>query len=954
MAVTNKLVKQVHMPVWELLNQAPTASQAISAITTSENGKNTYIYYLTGSTFYRYNTAADSWQQLATPIVAPVTGISMRYTNYRGYHARVLSATSTTIEFGGLRNGVFGGETVSIERGPGKGQKRVLTYVGETIQDSGVVVAVTATYLADSTKKWKYNQWAGYTVGITFGTDNTQYKKILYNDTTTLYVSDSNLLPHDPWNNQSYSATAPYVLPSSTAGAQTHYEILSQTYSVPAWTVVPDYRSFLTVLTGGIYLLSSAAAAPFFTLQYYDVAHDSWQVKTVPQGLIGAALGTDFSIERLSTSKPTAYLTSTATSGTAWTLVDTVQSMVVDRWKGYRILITGGTGIGQSRRIGCNTVTTFTTHRDWDIIPDNTSTYEVWPDFRKLFLTGNASSAMFAYNTEHDFWEQGETFDYGVTCTISCKMNDWMPLGVSTGVRNATGVQAVASAPTAGGSGYFVGDILTCAVGGAGAKVIVTSTGTSPAGVVTGVELVHSGTISGFTTGTGKATTGGFGTGCTINITAVGPTALITLPTSHWFRNGDKVTFAGLNSAPWNAEYTIIGVDSVVSFSVVCVDASSMGYYSTQTTTTLVDASKNWTPHEHIGKLLHLCVAGTAPTSQIRWITENTATTLTVATVVAAINGTSKYAIYDSKVFGTENQFKQANRSAFGHATGGSTTTLIDTSKNWIPNCWIGYKFRIDAGTGFPATTGLITITANSETTLTYSVQTFTPDATTHYEIYDSYGLITTGGTTTPVTDTTKLWTTNYLAGKRFRITGGTALGQETSVVSNTPTAITSGALTLTDTTSTYAVLGMPVRSTGFEMVYPWGISDPATIGRYIYIPRGGGSTTIDRYDLTTSRVLFGTFLSPQSETLTTGSSYSYDLGDYIYIVKTATGTNPRFFAYNLITNEVVPAGQISDLDLAATIGNRMEVIQTTDGLRFLYWLQNTGTKLFRTLLYYV
>jgi hypothetical protein len=952
MAVTNKLVKQVHMPVWELMNQAPTATQAISAITTSENGKNSYIYYLTGSTFYRYNTAADSWQQLATPITAPVTGISMRYTNYRGYHARVLSATSTTIEFGGLRNGIFNGETVSIERGIGKGQKRVLTYVGETIWDSGVVTAVAGNYLQDSTKKWKYNQWAGYTVGITFGTDNTQYKKILYSDTNTLYVSDPNLQPHDPWNNQSYIAVAPYVLPAIAAGTQTHFEIMSQTYSVPAWTVVPDYRSYLAVLTGGIYLVSSTAAAPYFTLQYYDVAHDSWQTKTTPQGYVGAAIGTDFSIERLSTSKSTAYLSSTATSGTAWTLVDTVQSMVVDRWKGYRLLITSGVGIGQSRRIGCNTATTFTTHRDWDIIPDNTSTYEVWPDFRKIFFSGNANAAIFAYNTEHDFWEQGETFDYGVATNISCRMYDWVPLGVTSGVRIATGIQTIASVPTAGGNAYQVGDILNCSVGGNGAKFIVTSTGTSPLGVVTGLELVHSGTTTGYTTGTGKATGGGTGSGCTINITAVGPTALITLASNHWFRNGDKVTFAGTNSSNWNWEHTIIGVDSLTTFSVVCADPANMTSSFTNGATTFVDASKNWVNKEHVGKLLQICTAGTAPTTQIRWITDNTQTTITVASITSAVNGTSKYAIYDSKVFGTENQFKQANRSAFGHATGGSTTTLIDSTKNWPINCWYLNKFRIDAGSGFGF--GLITITGNTETTLTFSNQSFTPDATTHYEIYDMYGLMSSGGTTTPVNDATKNWTANYLAGKRFRITGGTAAGQETSATSNTNISITSGALTLTDITSTYAVLGMPARGAGFEMCYPWGVSDPNINGRYLYIPRGGGSTTIDRYDLTTSRVLFGTFLSPQSETLSTGSYFTYDLGDYIYFTKTATTTNPRLFALNLLNNEVTPAGQISDLDLAATIGNRMEVVQTVDGLKFLYWLQNTGTKLFRTLLFFV
>ena len=61
--------------------------------------------------------------------------------------------------------------------------------------------------------------------------------------------------------------------------------------------------------------------------------------------------------------------------------------------------------------------------------------------------------------------------------------------------------------------------MLTCAVGGAGAQVIVTSITTG--GAVTGLELFSAGTGTGYTTGTGQAITGGTGTSCTIEITAV-------------------------------------------------------------------------------------------------------------------------------------------------------------------------------------------------------------------------------------------------------------------------------------------------------------------------------------------------------------------------------------------------------------------------------------------------
>lgn len=84
-------------------------------------------------------------------------------------------------------------------------------------------------------------------------------------------------------------------------------------------------------------------------------------------------------------------------------------------------------------------------------------------------------------------------------------------------VDNTAGHIAVLNAtPTAGGSGYVVGDVLTITTGGTGgtAKVLTVS-----AGVIQTVALLTVG--SGYSTGTGKATTGGTGTGATLNITTV-------------------------------------------------------------------------------------------------------------------------------------------------------------------------------------------------------------------------------------------------------------------------------------------------------------------------------------------------------------------------------------------------------------------------------------------------
>lgn len=948
--MVNNNKPMVDMPCFELCNQLPTATNALTTTTTSELGTNRFIYCMISAVFYRYDTIADTWQLLATPNTAPVTVVSMRHTGRRGYHGRVLAASSTSVTIPGLRGSTLNGYNIEILSGTGQGQKRLLTYTGETIHEAGVITGTTTSSLVDTVKKWRINQWAGYLVGITFGTDTTQYKKILYNDATTLYIADANLQPHDPWNNQPFVAVAPYALPVVTAGLQAHYQIMSSTFTVPAWTTVPDYTSFFTTDSGGIYLVSSAAAAPFFTLQYYDIAHDSWQTKTVPQSLILAALGTDVTTERTGKLGTVAVVNSGVVSGTARTLNDAGLTMEVGRYINYRLCITAGTGIGQTRRIVSNTATAFTVNKNWDTNPDATTTFEVWSDYDKIYLSGGAAAAMYAYSPENDFWMQGNSFDDGVTCNISCSMKGWMPHAVVSGTRIAAGIQAVNPVPTAGGSGYTLGDILTCNVGGSSGAVIVTSTGIN--GAVTGIALIHSGLATGYTTGSGKATSGGTGTLCTIQITVVGPTATITTTTAHWYATGQSVTFAGLSEGLWNAEHTIVGVSSTTVFSVSTTATASMIPNGGSSAITVYDPTKNWVVNEHVGRLVHVCVAGTAPTSQVRWITANTATTLTVATIVLPGNGTSKYAIYDSKIFGIDNQRKETNMHGYGQATGGSTTTLIDSTKNWIPDQWKNYVFKVEAGVGYGS--GRITITNNTATTLTYTTQSFTPDATTRYEIADTWGLITAGGTTTPVTETgTKNWVVNQWAGKRFRITGGTAMGQEAAVVSNTATALTLAAITLTDATSTYAILAIPARGAGIEMSWVWGNTDADKRARYIYVHRGSASNTFDIYDIVTGRWNFGNFYLPQSETFAAGSSYTYDGVDSIYLSKSVANQAIRVFKYNVNTNTIVGAATTTTLQGTVTIGNMMEIVDSPDGtLSYLYCFQNTGTLLSRALIF--
>ena len=81
----------------------------------------------------------------------------------------------------------------------------------------------------------------------------------------------------------------------------------------------------------------------------------------------------------------------TATSGASSTLTDSGKAWKVDRFKGGFILITGGTGVGQRRRIASNTATAITVTRAWTTNPGATSTYVIW--MGGIYADGGAVSS---------------------------------------------------------------------------------------------------------------------------------------------------------------------------------------------------------------------------------------------------------------------------------------------------------------------------------------------------------------------------------------------------------------------------------------------------------------------------------------------------------------------------------------------------------------------------------
>ena len=938
MAITNNLKKQIDQPVWEWSRFALTTfNSGAAGFATAIDGSDRYIYYQQPSIFQRYDTWTDTWASLNAPAYFTTGTIAaMAYSKSQGNRGKVLSGGSSTITIPGLAAPAkLIGQKIRITSGPGAEQTRTISAASEvTTLDSGVQTNGGSTSLIDSTKRWQINQWVGYTCRVTFGTNSSTQRTIVYNDTTTLYFYDVNLAQYDPWDNQGFTSAF------STSTYST-YEICTQTVTVSSpFTTSPTTDSRFMIQTGVIWVMSSGAAAPFFTFQMYDVLTDVWYQKTTPQNLFGAALATEVAITPLDEVEA-AYVSSTATAGTVRTLTDSTLTLTTDQYRNYQIRTTGGTGAGQRRRIVSNRANTFEVDSKWDTTPDATTTYEVWPDTDLIHFVGSGQAMHLTYDVECDQWCTGPHFDHGMVNSASITKTGELPLAISTAVDNGTGSVSTV-AVNAAGSGYAVGDVIQISGGGVNCRLYVT--GCTTAGGVTSVSFKNNG--SGYATSTGTATTtiSGSGSACTINVTAIARTGLLTTTINHFLKVGDTVTIAGSAVAGWNGTYTVLSADTLTTLTVASTATASMTFTSTVSTSLIVDPTRNWDVNEHTGKFLFVLQgASLTSASQIRRITSNTATTITIPayTGTTVVSGQARYIIIDPASYGRDRRFWADDQLAYGYPTSGTTTSIVDTNKNWIRGTWVNHVVRITAGTGLGSE---LTITANNNNTLTFSAAAFTPDTTTRYEIMDTFGTATSGALST-INDTTKNWVTNQWVGKRVRIIGGTAAGGEAGATGNTATQLTVGAGTA-DNTSNYVIYGPSIKSNGTTLRWTWGNGNH----RYMFSFNGAGGFGAIRFDITTGIYEYFYPNSGQGDSFTNGSMWAYDGGDRMYVQKDATG---RIFYFDVVKRELVNSGTVPYGMSTAFAGNRMEIIKTEDGLKYLYVARHSGIEMWRTLIFW-
>jgi len=154
------------------------------------------------------------------------------------------------------------------------------------------------------------------------------------------------------------------------------------------------------ISSGSFFVLATGTLASG-SFRRWDIATAAWSTLTITG--LPATWGTD---GRMVTPaiKDTYYDSGTASAGGATTLTDATKAWTADQWINAQVRITGGTGIGQIRRVTDNDGTVLTVASAWTTNPDNTSTYRIEGDENAIYVLGNNAVTMYKYSISGNSW----------------------------------------------------------------------------------------------------------------------------------------------------------------------------------------------------------------------------------------------------------------------------------------------------------------------------------------------------------------------------------------------------------------------------------------------------------------------------------------------------------------------------------------------------------------------
>lgn len=451
MPISSKLIPGIDLPVYEFLRPSLFTNSANSAgIFSIPGGKDRFMYWYETSTAgpVRYDTQSDMSYRL--PYLPQNTSslCSLAYTT-KGYCGQVISASVSGINIAAYDgNQSLVGKTIRITKGTGKNQERTILSVSTPIAvDRMVLTAVTnnqgtnagTVIYTDTLKAMSANQYIGYEVKVAFGTGYGQVRKILYNTNQAVTLADPGLAGV-VYNHSTYLPTSP------AANSIVTIQYSTVTVDRP-WDVLPDNLSQFEILgTGKVHYIHNGTS-PFIQFEF-DLLTTCIDYRTI-YGIRTSTFGTDYAFTGGYFAE-TPSVSAFVTSASSLFFADSANAFPRQAYDNYQVKIQRGTGAGQIRHIVSTALSGYTIDLPWDTIPDQTSQYTIDNNTRIIYGIGGGTDArLYNQHVEYDFWSHHPyVADYGV-CNTAYATSSALEFPIPLASITRTGTQAVATASRA-------------------------------------------------------------------------------------------------------------------------------------------------------------------------------------------------------------------------------------------------------------------------------------------------------------------------------------------------------------------------------------------------------------------------------------------------------------------------------------------------------------------------
>ncbi len=933
MALTKRLKTMVDQPVWEWMRYSPYTTAAAACVynfpaAATGSRYNRYTFHTSATTMYLYDTYGDSWTTLGGLLPnSPASTVNGSWDLSQGHYGNFIAGASgsSTATGGFINESAVVGLKIKVIAGLGRGQERTITactqpenleYLTPTATYTNTSTGVTS--ITDTTKKWVPNQWRGYQVKAYLGTAQQYFvRRVLYNNNDTLFFANAEWHVTDP--NQAYNHV--YDANSISIGTATRCVIQRSTITVDTpWTTNLDKSSRFEIIIGSLVSVQNISTNAFFLAYRYDPLYSNWFPLHSQTGVMPNFLAlTTLQYEPLSSELTSPFVTGSLTSGSLRSAVDTTQNWSVNQWRNYRFVNKTN---GIERLIVSNTPNTLQFAADLDVAPSGSNQYQIIVDDDKSYINGGNFATVGQFSNLNNSFYPSQRLDEGVANVASVRYSSSFSFQIPISAITRTG--NVATVTTITGHPFETGDRITIS-GATGAD----------AAIYNGTFIATSSyPLSATLTGTSQPTAFTYAMGSTPSANAVLNTHTTTLlfdTSKNWVTNewvGDIVQVWSSSPTGPTTNYSRITANTSQSLTLATAQASATtltgntavwGYnilsdqafgasYGLDTGITTGTSSFYLTGSTVSGQpFLYISASQFGTLSQVPIGSPITGSGITAASQFRSFQTASGgfiTASLSANAASTQNNviiaFELSSSRGFGTATGGTASTLVDATKNWPTNFWVGAQIRFLAGTGVGQET---TISSNTNNTITFS-------------------------------------TTNTAAGT-------TATPDTTTVYSILPTG-------RRNTTSTTSGAG------GADMKWIYGresgsnLTPTSSLGKYIYMFEANSTLRFVKYNIATMMYEYSFIPSWHHATnfnLTDGTNISYDGKNRIYIQPNVSAQ----FVYidtdrDIMENgaTTLPAGNST-----ARQSQRMILKTSEDGLDYLYYLRSNDTPHFRTLIFY-